>query len=562
MTELVDQLLDRWAACKQARQSLETVWEDLADLYRPSRAGFTGARAPGDSRMQRVYDGEQIEAVTELAHSIESMTVPRGEKWVEIGTEDEVEADDDEAAEWLDDAGKTTLKRIYDPRAGWQNAGGQLFADLVVFGAGPVFMGSRSDLSGFLFRSSHLRDVHWWRDEAGLPEYVFGRLSLRPEEAAARFGKENLSPDTRRVVEDDKSGKAAAIEFVEVVAPRYSGVVGSAHARDMPFGAYLIEVAKRHIVREGGYLAMPWIIPEWEVLDGDIWSPGRRGLPDVMQLQAMAKTILRGAQKHVDPPWMAASDGIFGRVNLTPGFVNYFDATAVSRLQGRVNLIEPLVAGGDIKLGLDMQMEQRRKVGELFLRNVLRLPDKTGMTATEVLRLNADLVRLTDSPFGRLETNLIQPLVELAFNMLLRDSIALRFGPGSPFKPLPQALAGRKVAFKFLSPVARARKAAETAQLATWFESMQPMIAAKPEVLDNFDTDQIARDFTSVGLAPKYVVPKDQVAALRQARQQQAMAQQQLDAAHQTADAAGKAAPFMKVLADQTGQAKRIGVPA
>jgi hypothetical protein len=481
------------------------------------------------------------------------MLVPASEKWIEIGTEERIETSDDEAAQWLADSTDKLVNRMYDPRAGLQKAHPQVFTDLVTFGAAPMRAGQRSDFSAFLFRSSHLRDVHWYADEAGLPEKVYNKLTLRLEQVQQKMGswRNGVSPATQKLMRDDKN-KDAKIDFLEVIEPRYERNPNSAHALDMPFASWIIEIKAQFTCDQGGEHEQPWIIPMWEVLDqgNDIWSPGRRGLPDVMQLQQMARTVLRAGQRVVDPPLMTVG-GAFSKLNLTPGFVNYFDPSVVAKLPGLAKLVQPLELAGNLQLGFEMQAEQRKLIDEIFLRSVLRLPDKSNMTATEIMRLNQDLVRLTDSPFGRLDTDYVQPLVERCFNIMLRESALARFQrPKSPFLPIPEALSGAKIKFAFLNPITRARKVAETAQLVTFLESLLPVLQVKPEILDNIDIDKIIRDYTSVTLAPKYVIPMEQVQAQRQQRAEAAQQQAQAEQIQKVGSGVGAAAPMAKLLSD------------
>src|SRR3954465_15845496 len=104
--------LGAWSTCKDQRQTLETVWEQLAQVYRPEREGFTSRQPQGASRQTQVYDGRQIEDVNQLANSIESMLVPASERWIEVGTEDNTEGNDDEAAAWLADCTNKLVTRI------------------------------------------------------------------------------------------------------------------------------------------------------------------------------------------------------------------------------------------------------------------------------------------------------------------------------------------------------------------------------------------------------------------------------------------------------------------
>ena len=51
-------------------------------------------------------------------------------------------------------------------------------------------------------------------------------------------------------------------------------------------------------------------------------------LPDIKMANAMTRTVIVGAQKMVDPPLLAPSDGFLNPIRTTPGGINYYDALA------------------------------------------------------------------------------------------------------------------------------------------------------------------------------------------------------------------------------------------
>lgn len=544
--DLVEELCRRHDQAKSGRSTLETTWERIAELYRPERLGFTSTPTPGNERLREVYDAIQIDCASRLASSMNALITPKGEAWVSITTEDGTEAEDDETTVWLEEASKVLLARMYDPAANLEGMLQPAYADIVTFGASPCLVAEPRP-GAFLFRAYHLKDVHWLRDHAGRPDTVFATCELTVRQAMQRGwkGKRVTTLAEQRKL-DEK------VTFIEVTAPRYDFKPGSPLSSNRPWAFYVIEKAEKEVVEEGGFHEMPWLIPEWEALsNGDIWSPARRALADVRMLQQMGKTVIRQAQLAAEPPLLYASDGIMGPLRRTAGAMIPYDFTQLGP-SGKV--LERLDVAGDLAVSFEMIEAVREACRRAFLLDVIQLPDRANMTATEVLRHNRDLVRLTMSPFGRFETGLVQPLVERCFAILFRQSQALNFGRGSPFAPPPDALQGRDIKFKFFTEVARARQAAETAAIATVFESLGPLVQVKPDILDHLDTDELARDVIANQLSARYVKPMERVEAERKAQaaaieeqQQSALALQQSQAVKNTAQAAQ---PFM-----QPGQA-------
>lgn len=538
--DLVEELCRRHSAAKSDRSTLDSTWERIAELFRPERLGFTSTRTPGDERLREIFDAVQIDCASRLASSMNALITPKGEAWVAVTTEDSAEADDDEVTTWLEESGKVLLARMYDPAANLEGMLQPAYADIVTFGASPCFIAEPRP-GALLFRSYHLKNVHWLRDHAGRPDTVFATCEMTARQAKQRgwMGKR-----VTEALQQDKPDEK--LTFVEVTAPRHDFRPGSPLATNRPWAFYVIEQAEKEVVEEGGFHEMPWLIPEWEALsNGDIWSPARRSLADVRMLQQMAKTLIRQAHLAAEPPLLYAGDGIMGPLRRQPGGMTPFDSTQVPP-SGK--LVEVLNIAGDISVNFDMVEAVREACRRAFLLDVIQLPDRANMTATEVLRHNRDLVRLTMSPFGRFETGLVQPMVERCFAILFRQSQALRFGQGSPFAPPPEALQGTNIKFKFFTEVARARQAAETAGIATTFEALGPLVQVKPDILDHLDTDELARDVIGNQLSARYVKPMERVLAERQQRAAAIEEQAQNEAAVQQSQAVKNITPAAQAL--------------
>lgn len=561
--EEVDRVLERWQTAKSDRSSLESAWQDLAQLFRPSEADITGERSAGNGRQERLYSGHQIGAAEKLARSIEAELMPRDEPWVEITTEEEVEAEDDDAAEWLDEAGQALVRAIYEPKAGFERHNTQVLNDFVVFGAGVGWCGESRDLSRLNFNGIHLKHAWWLRDEAGNADTMFLRDRLTARQAAQRWTFDNLSPEVRQLLTDNKPETKR--EFLQVAMPREDyrarpGLKRPLKATELPYATYVIETETRHLVREGGDHEFPYVVPEWAVMDGgDIWSPGRRALPDAKVLQQQMRTLLRSGQRAADPPILLTSKGVVNKLDLRPGGVSYFDSSTLGQGQ---KLIERIDVGANMPITLELIKAQMQALDEIFLIPVLQLPDQPNMTATEVMRRGTDLLRLTSAVFGSVETGLSQPLVERCFYILLRASERKRFGEGSPFKEPPKSLQGKDLRFKFLSPVARARKMQQVGSLGQMLAVLTPLIELKPSAGDNIDADELIRDVVTEMTSAKFLVPKDERDQMRQRQAQEAHDQQAAALLAQGAQAAGHIAGAVSKVAPPQPPANQQQPPA
>jgi hypothetical protein len=238
----------------------------------------------------------------------------------------------------------------------------------------------------------------------------------------------------------------------------------------------------------------------------------------------MGKTLLIAGQKAVDPPTWAYNEAVISPIRTYPGGHITLDASAASTIGGAP--IGVLEMGKNMPLGLDMQVAVRQQVEAAFFKNLFTLPDDTRMrTATEILARKEEYQRTIGPVFGRLESDYIGFIVERVFNIMHRA------GQFLPFPELPDDREV-KLRFEYLSPIQQARKQAELAAFGQSLMVLEPLALVQPEILDNFDGDEIARDLPMAGgFTQKWLRPKEQVEERRQQRAQQAELAQAAEAA-------------------------------
>ena len=119
----------------------------------------------------------------------------------------------------------------------------------------------------------------------------------------------------------------------------------------------------------------------------------------------------------------------------------------------------------------------------------------------------------------RLHNELLDPLVTLTFDRIVEAGI---------LPPPPPELRGVDLNIEFVSMLAQAQRAIGTNSVDRFVTSLGNIAQIKPDVLDKFDSDQWADVYSEMlGVDPHLIVPGEQVAMIRQGRQQAAAAQQQ-----------------------------------
>ena len=260
-------------------------------------------------------------------------------------------------------------------------------------------------------------------------------------------------------------------------------------------------------------------------------------LPSVLTLNQMGKTMLRALHRAVDPPWLLPSDSMVNAPQLRPGGVSYYDAKAIRNL-GLSKPFQQMDSAAQIPWGLNAQTAEREAIMSIFFKNILNLPiDGPAMTATEVQSRREQFVNEIGSVFGALEGSYNGPMVERAFNSLLRKGA---FGPP---EMIPEVLQGADVQFRFASPVERAKQQIEEAYVTQTMDKVLQIGQIRPEVMDRYDFDAYAKYLAKANDFPHELIKDDMVVEQEAAaRAQQAQAEARMQAMERVAPMVQQAA--------------------
>jgi acetylglutamate kinase len=158
-------------------------------------------------------------------------------------------------------------------------------------------------------------------------------------------------------------------------------------------------------------------------------------------------------------------------------------------------------------------------------------------TATEVAGIQGEKAALMSAFYGRLTSEFLEPMLE--------DLFTLELLSGRIERPPDTLLekSGRTLRIDMVSPLAQMQKRYVTLGSSEQaIMSIAALANMKPEVLDNINFDQEARDIAeSFGLDKRVLYEMEQVLQKRAAQAQQQAAMRQQQASLQTMDVESKA---------------------
>ena len=381
----------------------------------------------------------------------------------------------------------------------------ELYLDVALFGTAVMYV--EADGSGCVrFTTRPVFEVYVAESASGVVDTVFRRYELTARQAWQEWG-EACSAEVRQMLEGRPDEK---VEIVHAVFPRDDRDPAGLSSADFPLASLYLETKARHLVAEGGYLEMPYMVPRWSKAPGETYGrgPGLTALSDVRVLNAVCRTALMAAEKMADPPLMVPDDGFLGPVRSGPGGLSYYRAGSPDR-------IEALPVHVDLTAAEAMMQARRDSIRQVFLNDRLAPAEGPGITATEAVIRQNEKMRVLGPVLGRMQTEFLSPLIRRVFRLMLRS--------GRLPKPPPQIGPGELVTV-YVSPVMRAQKQYEAQALSQTMQYLSPLLAGGDGfgVLDNFEADAIARHAADLfGLPPGALRSPEAVAALRGERARQ-----------------------------------------
>ena len=532
-------LMKRYGTLQTQRQNWESHWQEIADYIVPRKADITKKRTSGDKRTELIYDGTAIHAAELMSASLHGMLTNAATPWFSLRYENDELNGDDEAKEWLE--GATDVMYQHLARSNFQEQIHELYSDLVTFGTAVIFIENDND-NGFRFSTRHIAECYVSENEQGRVDTVFRKYKTTARAAVRQFGEQEV---TQRIAKLNEQDPYAEIELLHIVAPRDVRNPRKRNSANKPFASVHLDPDDKMIIGESGFDSFPYCVPRFLKASFEMGygrSPAMTALADTRMINKMSEVVIRAAQLQIHPPLMVPDDGFMMPVRTTPGGLNFYRS-------GTRDRIEQLNIGANNPVG-ELQLEQRRQaIRAAFYVDQLILGQGPQMTATEVIQRTEEKMRLLGPVLGRLQAELLQPLIGRCFEILSAQKA---------FAPAPAALRDGNIDIEYVSPLAKAQRSGDIQGILQMIEFLMPLMNLDQSVGDYLDTDGLAKHIIKVTGTPATVVRGDgEVANIREERSISMQAEAELMATQQMAEAAGNAAPAVRAVDEISPEAQQ-----
>lgn len=526
---------------KGCRGIWDSHWQEIAERIWPDRALFQGDKEGGEKRTERVFESTPALALTRFAAAMEAMLTPRTQRWHRLSVPDPELQENSEVQRYLDAVTDVLFRARYAPKANFASQQHEAYLSNGAFGTGVIFVDEIVGES-LRYRAIPLSEVFIAEDFSGIINRVHRRFKLTNRQAVDMFGKESLPDAIVNKAEGPQADEKT--EFIHCVYENKERKGGDRSWKGMAWRSIYVSVDFRATVDEGGYRTMPYSIGRYITTPGEVYgrSPAMLVLPDIKMLNEQEKTIMRAAQRMVEPPLLVSEDGALQPFNVRPNALNY------GYLDDKGNpLVRPLEMNGKIPLGIELQDQKRKVIQDAFLVTLFQiLVDQPNMTATEAMLRAQEKGQLLAPTMGRWQSEQLGPMIERELDIL---------GNAGMLPPMPKAMMDRggQVEISYESPLNRAQRAEEGMAILNTLSAAGSIAQFDPTVVKLFKTQDAMRELADInGMPAKLLNSPEEMEQINAADAQQQQLEQLLAAAPVAAQAAEGFANA-NVLANQAG---------
>lgn len=510
------------------RQSWWSIWRELADYYLPRR--YVSLMSPQERKQNllrnpNILDGTGTAAARTLASGMMNGITSPTRPWFKLRIKGRGEDLSNAARKWLDSTEREMM--LIMAESNFYNALAVMYLDLVIFGTAAMII--YEDYESIIRCYNPAMGEYYVAQSHRLQVNQFARqISLKSGQLADWFGKENLSDQTRAMVERGGADLQRDINIVHMILPR--SYANKFIPKKFPYYECYWEQSAPlgKMLGMRGFNEFPVIAPRWELAANDSYGscPAMDAFGDVVQLQFETKKKAQGLDKMVDPPVIADAILEHRRMSLLPRGVTYVANPNGVGVKPAYTVTPPIQ-----ELAMDIRDVQGR-IRETFHNDLFRMISQldTVRSATEIDARREEKLVLLGPVLERFETEGLDPAINRIY------AIGNRAGR---FAPPPEEIAGGELEIQYVSILASAQRAVGTVAVERWLALIGELAGAKPEVLTIPDFDELVRGYgRDLGVPAAYVRDPEQTAKDQAAMQEMAAT----DAALQQGSAAVKGA--------------------
>jgi hypothetical protein len=494
MQELnLEQIIKRKEHAKNNKDKWRSHLKDCYKYSMPERETLD-MYSPGQKKNHEVFDSTAIIALQKYANRMQSQVVPPWKQWLVLKAGTDIpEEEQEKANEYLESATKIIFDNINHSNFDTQIH--EAFLDLGV-STGAILVEAGDGIKTSLkFRCISLSELIPEKTSQGKIDNVFREFKMALRDIQEIWPQAKLSQSMEKDLAKDGSIEVELVECVYEFETKQ---------KEDKYQHIIFHEKEKHIIFSETLDSNPFIVFRESVIPGETIGRGRimTLLPDIMTLNKIVEFNLRNAALSVSGIYTASDDGVINpyTLRLQPGAIIPVGSNATDN-----PTLRPLERSGDFNMAQLIIQEYRELINNvMFAQPFGQLSETPVRTATEMGIRQEDLVQTSASAFGRMQSELLEPLLKRVVDILKKQGKLPEF-----------RVDGKEVTIKFTSPMSRSQDIEELSALDNF---MQHMIQLGPELMQL----TVKMEEVPTFIAEKLGVP---ISLLRSKQEQQELAQ-------------------------------------
>ena len=516
MENLAKDLILRFGVLKAARDGYWLqVWREVRQYVMPT---YSDHLCEGGVRGDLIFDSTAIEARKRLAAGIYNWMAPPDKRWFELVPQEDELAKDEEVKDYFSEVTKRVAFAMAN--SNWSTVLIQVLNNLACGLDGIVYCEDGGEDALVNFRSFPVETICYSENSKGFVDTVFRETEWTARQILQEFGRDGNIPEKYHQEAGDPQRCDQKHKLLHVVLPRNNRDPRMADNKNMGFADLYIDLESKTIIHESGFEENPFAVCRFDKSDNELYGrgPGLDKLPDIKMLNRMRQAYIVAAEHMAQQSYLVPDGTLLSRdFDQNPGAVIMYKPD----VNGSKPEILPQTANL-AKMEADIEMERAAiKVG--FYWDIFDpLGDLKQITATEAEIRNEGKMIPFAPIAGNLHTELFRVVIHRVLGIIARRGI---------LPPLPAKLRDTPdYKVEFVSKIALSIRKVESLGWLQTEASLANISMMRPEVMQNFDFDEIARSIAlSNGCNPKWLYPVKERDEMRAAAEAAAAQQQQAE---------------------------------
>jgi hypothetical protein len=513
----------RFTSMKAEFQSYVSTLKDIKTYIAPQKGFFDDQPNKGTAIDHKtIIDGYPRRASRTLASGMSSGMTSAVRPWFKLGVADQDLMEIDSVKFWLD----TVEERIRN-----------VYSRSNIYGALTSFYGELGDFATAAMGIVEDPETVIRARNFTIGEYYFsvgpdGRVNgfarrhwMTAGQLVKEFGEENVSAGVKSAYSSLQTSNVDRwFPVIHLIEENDTRIPDQADFKNMRYRSVQWEDGSpaNTYLRIGGYEEFPILGAKWgTTTTADIYgnqSPGWDALGDSKGLQKLQKQKFLGLDKKLSPP-VQKDALVSGEVNTLPNGITSSSASVPNAGLRPVYQVDISLA--DIEVSIE---KTQAAIGSTYFMDLFLMisqSDRRQITAEEIAKRYEEKLLMLGPVLDVLEDFLDQ-LIDRTFAIMLRLGL---------IPEPPEELQGQDLKVEYVSILAQAQKAVGTAAIAEVCGFVGQLVTLFPGAEDKLDIDEAIETYADMkGIPARIIRSAEAVAAIREAKQEALLKQQQAQA--------------------------------